>query len=100
MLPSSGEGKKVKVKLSRNSYAGAKGERKFSSYSFATSALDGVSGQRHAPAVLYSLCPQERIISTHCTGGWVGLRAGLDTETRGKIRIQISPLRTVDRCYH
>jgi hypothetical protein len=22
---------------------------------------------------------------THCTGGWVGPRAGLDTETRGKI---------------
>jgi hypothetical protein len=31
-------------------------------------------GQRHAPAVFYS---QERP-GTHCTGGWVGLRAGLD----------------------
>jgi hypothetical protein len=28
--------------------------RKYSSYSFLTSALDGVSGQRHAPAALYS----------------------------------------------
>jgi hypothetical protein len=31
-------------------------------------------GQRHAPAVLY---PRERA-GTHCTGGWVGPRAGLD----------------------
>ena len=31
-------------------------------------------GQRHAPAAPY---PQETP-STHCTGGWVGLRAGLD----------------------
>jgi hypothetical protein len=29
------------------------GERIYSSYSFTTSALDGVSGQRHAPAALY-----------------------------------------------
>ena len=31
-------------------------------------------GQRHAPAAHY---PRERP-GTHCTGGWVGLRAGLD----------------------
>ena len=31
-------------------------------------------GQRHAPAAPY---PRERP-GTHCTGGWVGLRAGLD----------------------
>ena len=30
-------------------------------------------GQRHAPAAFY---PQERP-GTHCTGGWVGPRAGL-----------------------
>jgi hypothetical protein len=41
----------------------------------------GVSGQRHAPA---ALCPGERIPGTHCTGGCVGLRAGLDTDVRGK----------------
>ena len=35
-----------------------------------------MSGQQHAPAVLY---PRERP-GTHCTGGWVGLRAGLDGE--------------------
>jgi hypothetical protein len=31
---------------------GAWGERMYSSYSFLTSAVDGVSGQRHAPAAL------------------------------------------------
>jgi hypothetical protein len=31
----------------------------------------------------------ERTPGTHCTGGWVGPRAGLDTEARGKI---LSPL--------
>ena len=31
-------------------------------------------GQRHAPAAPY---PWERP-GTHCTGGWLGLRAGLD----------------------
>jgi hypothetical protein len=54
-------------------------ERKYSSYSFLTSALGGVSGQRHAQA---ALCPGERTPITHCTGGWVGLRAGLNTGSR------------------
>jgi hypothetical protein len=44
---------KVKVKQSHNT-RGARGERRYSSYSFTTSALDGVSGQRHAPAAFYS----------------------------------------------
>ena len=43
-------------------------------YSILTSALEGVTGQRHAPAGLY---PRERP-GTHCTRGWVSLRAGLD----------------------
>jgi hypothetical protein len=34
-------------------HGGAWRERKYSSYSFTTSALDGVSGQHHAPAALY-----------------------------------------------
>jgi hypothetical protein len=58
-----------------------KGERIYSSYSFKTPALDGVSGQRHAPAVLYH---RGKNPGTNCTGGWVGLRAGLDTEDREK----------------
>jgi hypothetical protein len=41
----------------------------------------GVSGQRHAPA---ALSPGDRNPGTHCTGGWVGPRAGLDTEVREK----------------
>jgi hypothetical protein len=46
----------------------------------------GLSGQRDAPAVL---SPRERIPGTHWTGGWVGLRAGMDTEARGKGILQI-----------
>jgi len=38
-----------------------------------TAALEGMSGQQHAPAELY---PRERP-GTHFTGGWVGPRAGL-----------------------
>ena len=34
----------------------------------------GVDGQRQAPAAL----PQQKRPSNHCTGGWVGPRAGLD----------------------
>jgi hypothetical protein len=41
-----------------------------------------VSGQRDAPAALY---PRGKEPGTHSTGGWVGPRAGLDTEVRGKI---------------
>jgi hypothetical protein len=50
----------------------------------------GVSGQRHAPAALY---PRRKDPGTHWTGGWVGLRAGLDTEARGKI---LSPLPRIE----
>jgi hypothetical protein len=32
---------------------------------------------------------EERTPGTHCTGGWVEVRAGMDTEARGKI---LSPL--------
>jgi hypothetical protein len=38
-----------------------------------------VSGQRHAPAVLYPTA------GTRWTGGWVGPLSGLDTEDGGKI---------------
>jgi hypothetical protein len=34
----------------------------------------GVGGQRHAPAAL----PPGKRPGTHCIGGWVGPRAGLD----------------------
>jgi hypothetical protein len=68
-------------------HAGAKGERKHSSYSFLTSALDGVSGQHHAPAALY---PQESTPNTQCTGGSAVLRAGLDTEASAGDRIPVA----------
>jgi hypothetical protein len=41
----------------------------------------GVSGQRLAPAALYTW---EMTPGTHWIGGWVGLKAGLDAEVRGK----------------
>jgi len=46
----------------------------YSSTLFLTSTLEGVRGQRHALTAPY---PRERP-GTHFTGGWVGLRAGLD----------------------
>jgi hypothetical protein len=41
----------------------------------------GVYGQRYALVTLY---PQGKVPGTHSTGGWVGLRAGLDAEATGK----------------
>jgi hypothetical protein len=46
--------KHSKVKQSHSTPMEAQRERRCSSYSFTTSALDGVSGQGHAPAALYS----------------------------------------------
>jgi hypothetical protein len=66
----------VKAKLSHYHHEGTNGERMYSSYSFLTLTLDGVSGQCHAPAALY---PQKTTAGTHWIGGWVSLRAGLDT---------------------
>jgi hypothetical protein len=43
----------VKLKLSHYTSRSVWGERRYSSYSFSTSALDGLSDQRHAPAALY-----------------------------------------------
>jgi hypothetical protein len=59
------------------------GERRYSSYSSSTSALDG--GEWSASRPGRALTPGERTLGTHGTGGWVGPRAGLDTEARGKI---------------
>jgi hypothetical protein len=73
--------KVVHLAVQQHIFGGAGGEM-CSSYSFTTSSLDGVSGHRHAPSALY---PRERTPGTHCTGGWVGPRAGLYTEVRGRI---------------
>ena len=59
-----------------------KGQRgvEVSLYSFFNlGARWGVGGQRHAPAALPTEGP-----GSHCIGGWVGLRAGLDEN--GKYR--------------
>jgi hypothetical protein len=68
--------------MSRYSHEGAEVERRYSAYSFLTSALYGMSGQCHVPAALY---PQKRTPGTHLIGGWVSLRACVATEDRGKI---------------
>jgi hypothetical protein len=73
---------KVKVKGSRYRHADAKRER-YSPYSFLTSALHRVSGQRHTWAALYR---RWKTRGTHWIRDWVSLRAGVDTEARGKIR--------------
>jgi hypothetical protein len=41
-----------------------------------------VRGKRDAPAALN---PQRKTLGTQWIGGWVGLRAGLDTNAIGKI---------------
>jgi hypothetical protein len=47
--------------------------------------LDTRGGEWSASRPGRALPPGERTPGTHCTGGWVGPRAGLDTEVRGKI---------------
>ena len=55
-------------------HEGPERELMYSSTLSLTSALDWVGGHRQAPAALYS---RERP-GSHCIGGWVGPRAGLD----------------------
>jgi hypothetical protein len=64
-------------------HGGAWGERRYSSYSFSTSALDGGEWSASRPGRAFT--PGERAPGTHWTRGWVGPRAGLNTEARGKI---------------
>jgi hypothetical protein len=52
----------------------------YSSYSFLTSALEG--GEWSASRTLPG---GKEPLGSHCTGGWVGPRAGLEAEVRGKI---------------
>ena len=58
----------------RTGHEGPCGEMRYSYTLSLTSAIDGVSSQRYAPAVLH---PWERP-GTHITGGWVGPSAGLN----------------------
>jgi hypothetical protein len=65
-----------KVKQSCNTLMEAKRRLDYSFYSFTTSAQDG--GEWSASRPGRALSPTERTPGTHWTGGWVGLRAGLD----------------------
>jgi hypothetical protein len=66
----------------QRTYEGAGGK---GSYSFTTSALDGVVSVTPRPRVT----PRKRTSGTHWAGGWVGPRAGLDTEATGKILLPL-----------
>jgi hypothetical protein len=66
-----------KEKLSRCTPCRRLWERTKSSYSFLTLALDGVSGQRHAPAALYLQAKVPWYLLDRRLGG---LRADLDAE--------------------
>jgi hypothetical protein len=63
-------------------HAGTKEERKHSSYTFLPSALDSCEWSASHPCLHFT--PEERTHGTHWTAGWVGFRAGPDTEARGK----------------
>jgi hypothetical protein len=69
------------IKLSHYCHTNNKGERMYSSTQSWPQALDG--GEWSASHLCF--IPMEKTPSTHWIGGWVGLRAGLDTEARGKI---------------
>jgi hypothetical protein len=75
----------LKLKLSQYMPRRLLGKRRYSSYSF--SALEG--GEWPASRLGRALAPGKGPLGTHCTRGWVGPRAGLDTEGRGRI---LSPL--------
>jgi hypothetical protein len=61
---------------------GAWVERRYSSYSFLTSALERGAWSASRPGRAFT--PGERAPGTRCTWGWVGPRVGLAAETREK----------------
>jgi hypothetical protein len=63
-------------------HGGAWGQRRYSS-TFLTLALDGGEWSASCPGC--ALVPGKGSPGTHCTGGWVGTRASLDTNATGKI---------------
>jgi len=69
-----GKGKGKRKVHPRTGHEGPQGEQRCRSTLSLTSALDGLGGQRHAPAAL----PPGKRPGTHCIGGWMGPRAGLN----------------------
>jgi hypothetical protein len=61
--------------------------RRYTSYSFTTSALDGGEWSVSLPG--RALPPGKGPPGTHWKGGWVDPRAGLDTEVRRKILLPL-----------
>jgi hypothetical protein len=74
LYQSSYEEEKLRVKLFRYRHTGAKQERKYSSYSFLTSALNGGEWSASRPG---RALPAGNDSRSHWIEGWVGLRAGL-----------------------
>jgi hypothetical protein len=68
-------------------YGSAWVERRYSSYSVSISALDG--GWMVSVTALPRFIPGERTPGNLWTGGWVGPRAGLNSEVRGKILLPL-----------
>jgi hypothetical protein len=80
----------IKVKQSHNTPWRNRGERRHSSYWFMTSALDLGGGGCHQSCPGHTFYPWEKEPpSTQWTGGWVGPRAGVETEARGKILLPL-----------
>jgi hypothetical protein len=59
------------------------GDRRYSSCSFLTWALERGESSASRPGRV--LPPGKEPPGTHCAGGWVGPRADLDADVRGKI---------------
>ena len=72
----------------RTGHEGPEGEYSYSSSLSLISALDGMGGQRHAPAVL----PPGKRPGTHCIEGWIGPRAGLDGCGKSRLPPEFDPL--------
>jgi hypothetical protein len=77
--PSGVTGSVKRKAVPQHTYGGA---GMYSSYSFTISALYGGEWSASRPGRALT---RERTPGTHWTGDWVGLRAGLDTQVRGKV---------------
>jgi hypothetical protein len=77
------------------SHQGAWGERRYSSYSFTTSALD--DGEWSASRPGRALPQRKDPPGTHWTGGWVGVSAGLDTQAREEQSFRLCRRSNLDR---